>query len=119
MARKVIGGLIQCANAINDDSASVATIRDAMYEKHLPLIEEAAKQGVQILCLQEVFNGPYFYPSQDSKWCDIAEEIPSAIPGSRATSVRLMSTFAAASSAVPICAMIQYIVVIPAEKKNC
>ncbi|MBZ0120138.1 MAG: acyltransferase [Sandaracinaceae bacterium] len=76
MARTVVGGLIQCSNAINDANASVATIRDAMFEKHLPLIEEAGKRGVQILCLQEVFNGPYFCPSQDAKWCDIAEEIP-------------------------------------------
>src|SRR4051794_19858821 len=76
MARKVLGGLIQCSNAINDPSAGVATIRDAMFEKHLPFIEEAGKKGVQILCLQEVFNGPYFCPSQDAKWCDIAEEVP-------------------------------------------
>src|SRR6478609_7715727 len=78
MSRKVIGGLIQCSNPINDPSASVATIRDAMFEKHLPLIEEAGKRGVQILCLQEVFNGPYFCPSQDAKWCDLAETIPGA-----------------------------------------
>jgi beta-ureidopropionase len=76
MARKVIGGLIQCSNPINDPSASVKTIADAMLEKHLPLIEEAGKKGVNILGLQEVFNGPYFCPSQDAKWCDIAEEIP-------------------------------------------
>jgi beta-ureidopropionase len=76
MARNVIGGLIQCSNPINDPNASVATIRDAMFDKHLPFIEEAGKKGVQILCLQEVFNGPYFCPSQDAKWCDIAEEIP-------------------------------------------
>jgi beta-ureidopropionase len=76
MARKVIGGLIQMSNPINDASASVQTIRDAMFEKHLPYIEEAGKRGVQILCLQEVFNGPYFCPSQDAKWCDIAEAIP-------------------------------------------
>jgi N-carbamoylputrescine amidase len=31
---------------------------------------------VQILCLQEVFNGPYFCPSQDSRWCDLAESVP-------------------------------------------
>ncbi|ADO75798.1 nitrilase-related carbon-nitrogen hydrolase [Stigmatella aurantiaca] len=74
--RKVIGGLIQCSNPINDPAASVQTIRDAMFEKHLPLIEEAGKRGTQILCLQEVFNGPYFCPSQDAKWCDIAETIP-------------------------------------------
>jgi beta-ureidopropionase len=74
--RKVTGGLIQCSNPINDPAASVQTIRDAMFEKHLPLIEEAGKRGTQILCLQEVFNGPYFCPSQDAKWCDIAETIP-------------------------------------------
>jgi len=78
MARKVIGGLIQMSNPINDPLASVQTIRDAMFEKHLPLIEEAGKRGTQILCLQEVFNGPYFCPSQDSKWCDLAEPIPNS-----------------------------------------
>jgi N-carbamoylputrescine amidase len=79
MARKVIGGLIQMSNPINDASASVQTIRDAMFEKHLPLIEEAGKRGTQILCLQEVFNGPYFCPSQDPKWCDLAEPIPGSV----------------------------------------
>ncbi|HLL00919.1 MAG TPA: nitrilase-related carbon-nitrogen hydrolase [Myxococcaceae bacterium] len=88
MARKVIGGLIQMSNPINDASASVQTIRDAMFEKHLPLVEEAGKRGVQILCLQEVFNGPYFCPSQDAKWCDLAE----AIPGG--TTVERLSAYA-------------------------
>src|SRR5439155_15769984 len=74
--RKVVGGLIQMSNPINDPNAPVARIRNAMEEKHLPYIEEAGKRGVQILCLQEVFNGPYFCPSQDAKWCDIAEPIP-------------------------------------------
>jgi beta-ureidopropionase len=76
MPRNVIGGLIQCSNPINDPNASISVIREAMYEKHIPYIEEAGKKGVQILCLQEVFNGPYFCPSQDPKWCDIAEEVP-------------------------------------------
>ena len=76
MARQVVGGLIQCSNPINDPTAKVEMIREAMFEKHLPLIEEAGKKGVQILCLQEVFNGPYFCPSQDAKWCDLAETIP-------------------------------------------
>ena len=58
MARKVIGGLIQCTNALNDPNATVPQIRDAMFEKHLPMIEEAGKRGVQILGLQEIFNGP-------------------------------------------------------------
>jgi len=76
MARKVVGGLIQAANPLNDENATVQQVSDAMIEKHIPLIEEAAGKGVQILCLQEIFNGPYFCPSQDSKWCDIAESIP-------------------------------------------
>jgi len=48
------------SNPINDATAPVDKIRDAMLEKHLPFIEEAGKKGVQILCLQEIFNGPYF-----------------------------------------------------------
>ncbi len=69
-------GLIQMSNPLNDENASVPEVRDAMLNKHLPYIEKAGEQGVQILCLQEVFNGPYFCPSQDSKWCDIAEAVP-------------------------------------------
>src|SRR3989449_5311958 len=74
--RNVVGGLIQMSNPLNDPNASVAKISAAMLDKHLPYIEEAGKKGVQLLCLQEVFNGPYFCPSQDAKWCDIAEPIP-------------------------------------------
>ena len=60
MARNVISGLIQASNPINDESRSVADIQAAMFEKHLPMIHDAGKQGVQILCLQGIFNGPYF-----------------------------------------------------------
>src|SRR6186713_194989 len=76
MARNVVGGLIQLSNPINDPKVPVQKVAQAMLEKHLPLIEEAGKRGVQILALQEMFNGPYFCPSQDSVWCDIAEAIP-------------------------------------------
>ncbi len=76
MAREVKVGLIQCANPINDDRENVGEIVKAMHDKHLPLVEEAAKQGVQILCLQECYNTPYFCPSQESKWCDTAEAVP-------------------------------------------
>ena len=69
------GGLIQMALNTSTD-ASPEAIRDAMNEAHIPLIEEAGKQGVQVLCFQEVFNQPYFCPSQDSKWYAAAEEIP-------------------------------------------
>jgi N-carbamoylputrescine amidase len=76
MARNVISGLIQASNPINDESRSVADIQAAMFEKHLPMIHDAGKKGVQILCLQEIFNGPYFCPGQDRRWYDAAEPVP-------------------------------------------
>jgi beta-ureidopropionase len=76
MPRTVKSGLIQCANPINDESRPVVEIQAAMFEKHLPWIHEAGKQGVQILCMQEIFNGPYFCPSQDKRWYDAAEAVP-------------------------------------------
>ena len=69
-------GLIQCANPINDESRPVAEIQAAALDRHLPLIDEAGQRGVQILSLQEVFNGPYFPPSQDARWYDAAEPVP-------------------------------------------
>src|SRR3954465_6858464 len=76
MARKILSGLIQASNPINDESKSVAEVQAAMLEKHLPMIHDAGKQGVQILCLQEIFNGPYFCPGQDKRWYDAAESVP-------------------------------------------
>ncbi len=72
----VRSGLVQCSNPINDESRPVAEIQRAMLEKHLGFVEQAAQKGVQILCLQEIFNGPYFCPSQDKRWYDAAEPIP-------------------------------------------
>ncbi|HEU0031226.1 MAG TPA: nitrilase-related carbon-nitrogen hydrolase [Kofleriaceae bacterium] len=76
MARKVLSGLIQASNPINDETKTVAEIQAAMLEKHLPMIHDAGKKGVQILCLQEIFNGPYFCPGQDRRWYDAAEPVP-------------------------------------------
>ena len=76
MPRKVVSGLIQCHNPLNDESKPVADIKKAAFDHHIPFIEEAGKKGVQILCLQEIFNGPYFCPSQDARWYDAAEPIP-------------------------------------------
>ena len=47
-----------------------------MVEKHIKYIEDAGKKGVQILCLQEIFNGPYFCPSQNPRWYEAAESVP-------------------------------------------
>jgi len=72
---KLRGGLIQMGLK-GDTSESPEAIRDKMIEAHLPLIDEAGKQGVQVLCMQEVFTQPYFCPSQDAKWYAAAEAIP-------------------------------------------
>lgn len=76
MARIVRGGLIQCSTAVQEGEGTLREIQDAMFNKHIPLIEEAGRKGVKILGLQEVFNGPYFCPSQDAKWYDFAESVP-------------------------------------------
>ncbi len=72
---KLTGGLIQMALKASTDKAP-EEIRDAMLAAHLPLVDEAGKQGVQVLCFQEVFTQPYFCPSQDAKWYAAAEAIP-------------------------------------------
>ena len=68
MSKLVRGGLIQTSNPINDTSASIAEIKQVALDKHIPLIEQAGEKGVQVLCLQEIFNTPYFCPAQDPKW---------------------------------------------------
>jgi N-carbamoylputrescine amidase len=75
MARNVTVGLIQCATPF-DPSWSIEKIKQTAVDKHLPLIEEAGKKGVQILGLQEIFNGPYFCPSQDPRWYEATESVP-------------------------------------------
>ena len=69
------GGLIQMGlKGSTDDTPE--NIRKTMIDAHLPLIDEAGRQGVQVLCFQEVFTQPYFCPSQDKKWYAAAEDIP-------------------------------------------
>src|SRR5678815_3664658 len=76
MSKIVKCGLIQMSNPLNDESKPVAEIQKAMLDKHMPFIERAGKEGVKILGLQEIFNGPYFCPSQDTRWYDAAEPMP-------------------------------------------
>jgi N-carbamoylputrescine amidase len=71
----VKGGLIQMALK-GDTIMSPDQIRERMVAAHVPLIEEAGRKGVQVLCLQEVFTQPYFCPSQDAKWYAAVERIP-------------------------------------------
>jgi len=55
MPRTVKCALIQCSNAAPTD-LPIEEIKRLNIEKHLKYIEEAAKQGVQILCMQEIFK---------------------------------------------------------------
>ena len=41
--------------------------------KHAEMIGQAAAQGAKIVCLQEIFFGPYFCAQQEPKWFETAE----------------------------------------------
>ena len=75
MSKLVRGGLIQ-ATIAGSTEEPIEKIKNGMIEKHLKLIEEAAKKGVQVLCLQELFYGPYFCAEQKTKWYAMVEKIP-------------------------------------------
>jgi len=68
-------GLIQAAN-VKGPTFPLDEIKSAMVDKHLKFIARAARQKVQILCLQELFYGPYFAAEQNSRWYGMAEKIP-------------------------------------------
>lgn len=76
MARIVKCGLIQTKCDWLPPKYTMQQIKSKMIDKHVALIEKAAKQGVQMLSLQEIFYGPYFCAEQDAKWYDTAETIP-------------------------------------------
>ena len=76
MARIVKSGLIQISIPKSEGDGTIDEIKEAIIQKHIPFIEDAGKQDVQILCLQEIFTTPYFCPGQDAKWYASAETIP-------------------------------------------
>jgi len=67
MAEIVRAGLIQ---------ASWAGDRETMTKKAIASVREAAAQGAKVICLQELFNGPYFCQVQEREWYDFAEPVP-------------------------------------------
>ena len=50
--------------------------KQSMIDKHVDYVEKAAKQGAQVLCLQELFYGPYFCQVQDPQFYGLTEKIP-------------------------------------------
>ncbi len=75
MSRVVKGGLIQ-TKVTPDGGESPLEIKTAMIDKHMAMLEDAAARGVQVVCLQELFYGPYFCAEQELRWYDLTEEIP-------------------------------------------
>lgn len=75
MSRIVRCSLIQ-ATSIHHEGKSLAVVKQAMIDKHISLIRQAAAAGSQIVCLQELFYGPYFCAEQSTRWYDLAEPIP-------------------------------------------
>ncbi|MFP5247862.1 MAG: nitrilase-related carbon-nitrogen hydrolase, partial [Thermoanaerobaculia bacterium] len=93
MSRIVKAGLIQTSLAA-DVTESIETIRNAQVERTLGYIDQAGREGVQILCMQEIFTGPYFCAEQNPRWYDSVEKIPDG------PTTKLMQEYAAKYSMV-------------------
>ena len=80
MARIVRCSLVQAKNVVpagpGGAGASLAAIKQPMLDKHIAMVRAAAADGAQIVCLQEIFNGPYFCAEQTARWQALAERIP-------------------------------------------
>lgn len=48
----------------------------SMIDLHVDYARQAASQGAQVMCFQELFYGPYFCQVQDAEYYDYAEPIP-------------------------------------------
>ena len=75
MPRVVRCGLIQASN-VKPPEAGLPAIKKSMMDKHRKLIEQAAREKVKILCLQELFYGPYFCAEQETRWYEMTERVP-------------------------------------------
>ncbi|MGW0325942.1 nitrilase-related carbon-nitrogen hydrolase [Nocardia sp. NPDC003183] len=50
--------------------------KESMTTAHEDYAREAAAQGAQVICFQELFYGPYFCQLQDTKFYEYAESVP-------------------------------------------
>jgi N-carbamoylputrescine amidase len=75
MVRKIKCGLIQAKCELSGEDPP-EKIKNYMIGKNLKLIDEAAQKNVKVLCLQELFYGPYFPAEQNTKWYSLTEKIP-------------------------------------------
>ncbi|MGH7997539.1 MAG: nitrilase-related carbon-nitrogen hydrolase [Opitutaceae bacterium] len=75
MPRIVRAGLIQ-ASSTHPGTAPLPKIKRAMIDKHIGFLEKAAKRGCRVVCLQEIFYGPYFCAEQATRWYETTEPVP-------------------------------------------
>jgi beta-ureidopropionase len=75
MARIVRCSLIQAKN-VEPVESPLAAIKKTMIDKHVEMIRKAARDGTQMVCLQEIFAGPYFCAEQTTRWYDTTEKVP-------------------------------------------
>jgi beta-ureidopropionase len=75
MPKNVRCSLIQATNVVPPDQP-IDRIKAAMIDKHVGYIEQAAAAGAQIVCLQEIFYGPYFCAEQKTRWYESTEAVP-------------------------------------------
>lgn len=75
MSRIIKCGLIQAHN-VGDVSAPIEEIKRANIENQMKMVEDAAAQGVQMLCFQEIFTTPYFCAEQQTRWYEAVEKVP-------------------------------------------
>lgn len=75
MSRLVRCSLIQARNSEPPESP-LEKIKQSMIDKHVAMIRKAAADHAQIICLQEIFYGPYFCAEQSIRWYDFTEPVP-------------------------------------------
>ena len=94
MPRVIRCALIQAANVASADRP-LEEVKQAMIAKHEQYIADAAARGAQIMCLQEIFYGPYFCAEQQTRWYDLTEHVPDG------PTIQLMQELARRASAWP------------------
>ena len=67
MARTVKAALLQ---------ATYTGDKESMIAKHVEYAKQAAAQGAQVMCFQELFYGPYFCQVQEREYYSFTEPIP-------------------------------------------
>lgn len=75
MSRIIKAGLIQAHN-IAPVEMPIEEIKRQNIEHQMQFVEQAAEQGVQMLCFQEIFTTPYFCAEQQTRWYEAVEKIP-------------------------------------------